>query len=422
MLVRFSVENYKSIYNRLDLSFIAESLKQHEDSNLIATEYPKTNLLKSLALYGANASGKTNLIKALDFMRECVLNSALQYQPNRVIDVEPYKLLLKSQKEPSHFEIDFIAFENRYRYGFTVSRKKIHSEYLFSVLKTTEKLLFNRIDNEIEFGQSFSEGYGKESFVKPASLFLSTLAQLNGTFSSQIIEWFNNLTIITDYNYPSFTGYTAQLIKEQQHSEFILKVFKAVGLDFEDVEVKTVNIDDNLMQFLSLDLRDLVKKNLPQQLQVFTRHKVLDLNGQEVGFVDFDLKQESAGTQKFFAIAGPIINSLLNGYPIVIDEMDARLHFKLVFFLVQLFNSKRYNPFGGQLIFSNHMLDLMDRELLRRDQILMVSKTKTGTEITSIQKEGARSDTSFKRDYLSGEFGALPDIELNQLDLFDRYF
>ena len=286
----------------------------------------------------------------------------------------------------------------------------------------TEKLLFNRTENDLELGQSFSEGYGKESFIKPVTLFLSTLAQLNGTFSSQIIEWFNNLTIITDYNYLAFTGYTAQLIKEQQHREFILKVFKAIGFDFEDVEVKTVNIDDNLMQFLSLDLRDLVKKNLPQQLQVYTRHKVVNLRGEDEGHIDFDLKEESAGTQKFFAIAGPIINSLLNGYPIVIDEMDSKLHFKLVFFLVQLFNSKRYNPFGGQLIFSNHMLDLMDRELLRRDQILMISKTKTGTEITSIHKEGARSDTSFKRDYLSGEFGALPDIELNQLDLFDKYF
>ena len=422
MIVRFSVENYKSIHKKLDLSFIAESLKQHEDSNIIHTSFTKVDLLKSIALYGANASGKTNLIKSLDIMRELVLNSALQYQLSRAIDIEPYELLIKSKNEPTTFEMDFIAFESRYRYGFTVSKKRIHTEYLFSVLKTTEKLLFKRSETEIEFGQSFSEGYGKESFVKPTSLFLSTLAQLNGTLSSQIIEWFSNLTIITDYNYPSFTGYTAQLIKEKQHSEFILKVFKAVGLDFEGVEIKTVNIDDNLMQFLSLDLRDLIKKNLPQQLQVITRHKVLDLNGQEVGYADFDLKQESAGTQKFFAIAGPIINSLLNGYPIVIDEMDARLHFKLVYFLVQLFNGTRYNPFGGQLIFSNHMLDLMDKDLLRRDQIILVSKNKEGTKASSIHKLGARSDKSFKRDYLGGEFGALPDIKLNQLDLFDEYF
>jgi AAA15 family ATPase/GTPase len=419
MIIRFSVENYKSIHKRLDLSFVAESLKQHEETNIIYTDYPKTNLLKSLALYGANASGKTNLIKGLGFMREFVLNSALQYQPNRVVDVDPYKLIISSQKEPSHFEVDFIIFENRYRYGFSVSKEKIYTEYLYSVLKTTEKLLFNRIEDEIEFGISFSEGYGKESYVKPASLFLSILAQLNGTISSMIIEWFTNLVIVTDYNYPSFTGYTARLIKEKKHREFILKVFKAVDLDFEDVDVKTVNIDDNLMQFLSLDLRDLIKKNLSQQLQVFTRHKVYDLKGQDVGFVDFDLKHESAGTQKFFAIAGPIINSLLNGYPIVIDEMDSRLHYKLVYFLIKLFNSKRDNPYGGQLVFSNHMLDLMDRDLLRRDQIILISKTRKGTEITSIHKQGARSDKSFKRDYLSGDFGALPNIELNQLDLFE---
>lgn len=419
MLIKFSVGNYKSIYKKLDLSFIAESLKQHENTNVIKTDFIKTNLLKSLALFGANASGKTNLIRALDLMRDLVLSSALHYHPNRTIDVEPYKLLLKSKQEPSFFEIDFIANENRYRYGFTVSSSKIHKEYLYSVLKTTEKLLFDRNENIINFGPSFSEGYGKESFVKPLSLFISTLAQLNGTLSSQIIEWFNNLTIITDYNYPSFTGYTAKLLQRKQQNVLLLKVFRAAGLDFEGVEVKTVNIDENLMQFLSLELKELVRKNAPDQYQIYTRHKVYDLNGNEVGEVDFDLKDESAGTQKFFAIAGPIINSLLNGYPIIIDEMDARLHFKLVNFIVSLFCSNDHNPYGGQLVFSNHMIDLMERQMLRRDQILLISKTKSGTEIASIHSKGARSDTSFKRDYLNGEFGSLPDIEYSQLDLFD---
>lgn len=421
MLIRFTVQNYKSVYKPLELSFIAEPLKQHEQENLINTDFQKTSLLKSLALYGANASGKTNLIKALDFMRDFVLNSAQHNQSNKAIDIDSFQLIAKAQNEPSCFEIDFISFEKRYRYGFTISKQKVHTEYLFSVLKTTEKVLFTRVENEIECEPSFSEGYGKQSFAKSTSLFLSTIAQLNATISSHIIDWFSNLTIITDYNYPSYTGYTARLIKENKHKEFILKVFSAVGLDFDDVEIKTVNIDDNLMQFLSLDLRDLVKKNLPEQLQVFTRHKVFNLNGQVVGAADFDLKKESAGTQKFFAIAGPIINSLLNGYPIVIDEMDARLHFKLVYFLLKLFNSKKYNPNGGQLVFTNHMLDLMDRQLLRRDQILLLSKIRNQTEITSIHKEGARSDKSFKRDYLSGDFGSLPDIEFNQLGLFDEF-
>jgi AAA15 family ATPase/GTPase len=417
MLITFAVENYKSINKKVELSFLAESLKQLEKSNVINTDFPKINLLKSLAVYGANASGKTNLIKALDFMKDFVLNSSLQYNPKSVIGIEPYKLLLKTQNEPTHFEIDFIIFENRFKYGFSVDKNKIHTEYLYSVLKTTEKLLFQRIEEDIEFGVSFSEGYGKESFIKPGSLFLSTLATLNAPTSKQIIEWFTNLTIITDYNYPSYTGYTANLIKGKKNSDFILNFFKAAGLDFDGVDIKTLNIDDNLMQFLSLELRDLVKKNLPQQLQVFTTHKVYNLKGEIVGTVDFDLKEESAGTQKFFAIAGPIINSILNGYPLIIDELDARLHYKLVHFIVHLYNSENHNKFGGQLMFSNHMLDLMDKELLRRDQILLVSKTKSGTEITSIHKEGARSDKSFKRDYLSGEFGALPGINLNQLDL-----
>lgn len=421
MIVNFAVQNYKSIYQRLDLSFVAESIKQHEEDNLIETNY-QINLLKSLAIYGANASGKSNLIKALTFMRDFVLSSASHTTPDQKIHIDPFKLLIKSQNEPSYFEIDIIVNELRYRYSFELFKNKIEKEILTSVLKTTEKVLFRRTSNQVEFGASFSEGYGKERFIKSTTLFLSTLAQLNATFSSQIVEWFSNLLIINDFNYPSFAGYTARLIKQNQHSEFILKVLRAGGLDFEGVEIKTVKVTDTITQFLSQELNELVKKNYPEQYQVYIRHKVLDLDDNEVDYVDFDLKEESAGIQKFFAISGPLINSLLNGYPIVIDELDARLHFKLVEFIVKLFNSKRFNPFGGQLVYSNHMLDLMERQLLRRDQILLLSKERQQTKITSFYKQGARSDKSFKRDYLNNEFGGIPDVEFNQLDLFDNFF
>jgi len=418
MLINFKVQNYKSIYKQLDLSFIAESIKQHEEDNLIGTDY-QINLLKSLAIYGANASGKSNLIKALTFMRDFVLSSIPKNETDHRILVDPFKLLIKSQNEPSLFEVEMIVNEKRYKYGFELSKNRIEKEYLISTLKTTEKSLFTRVKDEVEFGVSFSEGYGKEKFIKPTKPFLTTLTEVNGTFSTQISEWFSNLLIINDFNYPSFTGYTAKLIKQHQHSEFILKVLRTGGLDFEGVEIKTVKITDTLSQFLSQELNEIVKKNYPEQYQVFIRHKVMDLDDIEVGHVDFDLKEESAGIQKFFAIAGPIINSLLNGYPIVIDELDARLHFKLVEFIVKLFNSKRFNPHGGQLVYSNHMLDLMERELLRRDQILLLSKEQQQTKITSLYKQGARSDKSFKRDYLNREFGGIPDIEFNQMDLFD---
>lgn len=419
MLIKFSIQNFKSIYERLDLTFIAESIKQHEIDNLIKTDF-QINLLKSLAIYGANASGKSNLIKALTFMRDFVLNSASRKGPEENINIDPFKLLLKSQNEPTLFEVDIIVNEKRYKYGFELSKNNVEKEYLLSILKTTEKPLFIRTKEDIELGVSFSEGYGKEKFVKPKTLFLSTLSQVNTPISSQITEWFLNLLIINDFNYPSFTGYTAKLIKQNQHSDFILKVLRTGGLDFEDVEIKTVKITDTLTQFLSQELNDLVKKNYPEQYQVFIRHKVMDTDDIEKGYIDFDLKEESAGIQKFFAISGPIINSIINGYPIIIDELDARLHYKLAEFIIKLFNSKRLNPNGGQLVYSNHMLDLMEREYLRRDQILLLTKIRQQTHITSIYKQGARSDKSFKRDYLNKEYGGIPDIEFNQLDIFDK--
>lgn len=418
MIIRFTVKNYKSIYKPVELSFIAESIKQHESNNLIETDFTKTSLLKTLAIYGANASGKTNLIKAIAFMKDFVLTSTLYSQSSKSIDIEPFKLLHKSSNEPSKFEAEFIVHESRYVYGFYLTKNKIEEEYLHLVLKTTKKKLFLRRGNEIILNNSFSEGFGKENFVRPTTLFISTLAQLNGHVALSIVDWFSNITIVTENNYPSFTGETARMFQNNKSKTQLLKLFTAAGLDFENVEIKSINIDENLMQFLSLEVKELVRKNAPEQFKVFTRHKVYNLKGEQVDSVDFDLKEESAGSQKFFAIAGPIVNCLLNGFPIIIDELDARLHPKLVKFIVSLFSSAKHNPYGGQLVFSNHMLELMDRKLLRRDQILLLSKTKMGTDITSIHKQGARSDTSFKNDYLSGEFGTLPDIEFNQLDLF----
>lgn len=417
MIVCFSVENYKSIYKKLDLSFEAESLKQHA-GNLIETDFPKLNLLKALAIYGANSSGKTNMIMAMTFMRDFVLSSSQNSAIPGKIEVEPYQLLLKSQKEPSKFEMDFIVNENRYKYGFTINTKEVIEEHLHLVLKTTEKSLFERNRESIELNNSFSEGFGKDSFVRPNTLFLSTLAQLNASISSQIVEWFRNFSIITDYNYASFTSYTATLLNDSKYGSMLRRMFSAANIDLEDAHVKLVNIDDNLMQFLSLELRDILKKNLPQQYQVFSHHNVYNLKDEIVDQVEFDLKRASAGTQKFFAIAGPIVYSLYNSYPVIIDELDARLHYLIVKYLIKLFCSEHDNPHGGQLIFSTHMLDIMDRELLRRDQILLMTKSRQGSEITSIQKQGARSDTSFIRDYLSGSFGTLPDTEANQIPLF----
>ena len=137
MLINFSIQNYKSIYKRLDLSFTAEPIKQHEENNLIETDY-QVNLLKSLAIYGANASGKSNLIKALTFMRDFVLTSASRTESEQKINIDPFKLLIKSQNEPTLFEVDMIVNEKRYKYGFELFRLRVEKEYLVAFLKTTE--------------------------------------------------------------------------------------------------------------------------------------------------------------------------------------------------------------------------------------------------------------------------------------------
>lgn len=418
MIKEIIIQNYKSIKDSLRISFEPEPIREFRDSNVHTDHNYNLDFLKSIAVFGPNASGKSNIVKALGFMRGFVLDSASNHRVNQEIFVEPFKLSLKTLTMPILFEISFVKNEKLYRYGFQLNKSRVLKEWLYHSLKTKEEIYFMRDGDHLELNNNFSEGWGKEKMVRPNALFLSTVAQLNGRICSDISDWFKNLIVLTDSNISQYINFTADLYQKNRFKKYLKELFRGADFDFDDIDIKQIKASENQLIFFKEEFRNVLSDQLKHQLEIQTKRFIRDKNDEIIDVATFDLIEESQGTQKFFSLAGPIINSLMNGYPLIIDEFDAKLHPSLSTFIVELFCHKTLNPHGAQLFFVSHMTNVLSSNLLRRDQIILVSKDRThGTSVKRLYDEGIRKGSNFEKEYRNNEYGALPNTRMNQLDL-----
>jgi len=412
------IENYKSIKDRVRISFEPEPIREFRESNVYTINNYNLDLLKSIAVFGPNASGKSNIVKALSFMRSFVLDSASNIRVNQEIFVEPFKLNLKTLTMPTTFELSFVMNENLYRYGFQINKSRVIKEWLYHSLKTKEEFYFIRDEEVLKLNNNFSEGWGKEKLVRQNALFLSTVAQLNGHICSEISNWFKNLIVLTDSNISQFINYTADLYQKNRFKKYLKELFKGADFDLDDIDVKPIKASEDQLIFFKDDIKSILSEQLKNKLEIQTKRFIKDKHGEIVDVATFDLSEESQGTQKFFSLAGPIINSLMNGYPLIIDEFDAKLHPSLSTFIVELYCHKTLNPHGAQLFFVSHVTNVLSANLLRRDQIILVSKDRIhGTSIKKLYDDGIRKGSNFEKEYRNNEYGSLPNTRMNQLDL-----
>lgn len=388
MLIEFTVGNYLSFKEKKTLSLEATAIKDNPD-NVI--EEGKYKLLRSAVIYGANSSGKSNFLNALDRMRVMVMQSA-QNNSSSTIDVMPFLLSTETENKPSYFEILVLIEGIRYRYGFEADTKLIHSEWLFECKGKNEKPLFFREKDSIEVTNNFEEGKGIEEKTRDNALFLSIVDQFNGTTSKKIMSWFNMYRILSGL----------------QHE-------KEKGLTFRFLEVENLNVwIKDFLTPLSLGFQDFAIKDK----KIVTFHNKYDRNGDVIDRLEFDLlQQESAGTNKLYDLAGNITFGLKIGALTVIDELDAKLHPLLTMAIVKLFNSPLHNTNKAQLIFATHDTNLLNYGCFRRDQIYFTEKNQfESTDLYSlveyIEPDGkkVRNDRSFEKDYISGRYGAIPFI------------
>lgn len=418
MLIEFTVGNFRSLRAPQTLSMLATPIKSQNpslDENTVIQLPDNPALLSSAAIYGANASGKSNLVQALAFMKRFVMHSLKETKATGGIQVEPFRLHAATGGQPSCFEIVFIQEGKRYRYGFEVTKERVVTEWLYFVPSSREARLFEREGNDITVGSYFKEGRDLEQHTRPNALFLSVVAQFNGPIAQKLIDWFRRLGIISGVNDIGMLPFTLAQLVEGDYGQAIRELICRLDLGIGDLQVeKVVSSKPQLPDDMSDEIRQafltIMNASDAEGLSVHTIHTQYDDDGNPVGQELFDLDEhESEGTQKLFAMSGPLLDTLQKGKVLVVDELDARLHPLMTREIISLFNHKTTNPNGAQLIFNTQDTNLLDNSLFRRDQIWFVEKDQQGaSHLYSLAEFKVRNDKDYERGYIQGQYGAVP--------------
>lgn len=406
MLLEFTVGNYLSIKNKTTLSLFAVPIKEHKETNIFSTE--RYELLKGAVIYGANASGKSNFIKAMSTMRRLVLQSFEQSSVAE-LDIVSFLLSTETEKKPSFFEAVFMVDNIRYRYGFELDNHSINAEWLFESQKQTEKPLFIREHDGIEvMSRSFPEGKDLEKRTRDNALFLAVVDQFNGKIAKKIMKWFNNFITISGLKHEGYKGLTLEMLENKQTQATLLSFCKTLDLGFDDLAISKEPFDDEELARQLLTVFEGAFK-----IDIKTTHKKYDAKNKVIEQIEFDMRsQESSGTNKLFNVYGSISNVLNNGGLLVIDDLHTSLHPLLTLAITKLFNAKEYNRNNAQLIFATHDTNILNYGNYRRDQIYFVEKNKHGeSEMYSLveYKEVGKNIRKGK-DYIEGRYGAIPFI------------
>jgi len=417
MLVQFSVKNWRSIKEEQTLSLVKAKGEELVASNSFETTTPATgSLLRSLTIYGANASGKSNVIKAMRAMENIVLESASKWQQGDSIPVAPFLLDCDTKNEPSEFEVIFVASGVRYQYGFSATSERISEEWLLAFPLGRPQRWFSRLwDNENktyswEIGSSLTgqKQLWQES-TRENGLFLSTAVQLNSQQLKPVYEWFKKTLRFADPSLLS-PGFTASYCEKTEQRNEVLSFLKTADLCIDDVEVKSENFSD---KHLPIDMSEEQRAKILSEMK---GNKIADIktvhHTAQGESIPFDFEEESDGTQTIFAIAGPWLDTLKNGYVLFVDELHNNLHPKMVEYLVGLFHSNETNPNNAQLIFTSHETSILNQDVFRRDQIWFCEKNEgQATQLYPLTDFSPRKGRErFEASYLAGRYGALPYI------------
>lgn len=406
MLIEFRVKNFHSIQDEQVFSLVANNQKQHIN-NTFNIESKKLTLLKSAAIYGANATGKSNFIKAFVAMKILITKSN---QRGDKLPIIPF-LLGDNERKPTEFEISFISQSVRYRYGFSVTQDKVVGEWLFAYPNGKMQQLFLRTyDNKTkEYTYEDRNLMGEKKLWEKATrenaLFLSTAIQLNNKQLNPIFDWFKTINIGSANGFSNWLDISIKAYNTSPQQ--ILNYLKCADLDIESLK-----IDEQDVEFDKLpnELKEMITKSKNariKQVDIKTTH----LN-QQGNMIDFNMNVESDGTQKFFNFLGPILDTLYKGKILIIDELHNHLHPTMTRFIIKLFHNEKINTKNAQLIFTTHETSVLNKDIFRKDQIYFCEKQNKATKIYSMSDfKGLRKNIDYEKSYLLGRFGALPRLK-----------
>jgi abortive infection protein, putative len=429
MLLNFAVTNYRSIKERQVFSLMAVEGLPHEESLIRSKD--NIPILPVALLFGANASGKSNILRAFGMMRQMVLNS-VRLNPDDALDgYEPFLLDEESRGNNTEFEIEFITdagqnVELHYRYGFSFSGKIISEEWLYRQDRNTDEVeLFMRTEGKVQINETkFPEGKGKEDTLNGNRLFLSLIAQLNGVQSREVISWFSSGTFVTASQTEQYITLTSALLKRKEdpikdgishYADIAQRFLSNIDMGITELSIKEVSVA------LPKDVPEELKKVLPKDghtsLKVESTHNRYNKEGEIIGKEIFSIEEnESEGTQKITELLGVIVITLLSGRLLVIDELDAKLHPLLTRAIIQLFTNPKMNPYGAQLVLTTHDTNQLHLDYVRRDEIWFTEKNPVeATELYShIEFKDFDPSMDITEQYVNGRYGAIPRIKVER--------
>jgi uncharacterized protein len=428
MFLAFRVENSRSFRDEAELSMLGTRLSNGE----VVREVPwreggqPINVLPAAGIFGANASGKSNLLRAMDEMRTLVLRSFKRGTPGEEIELHPYLLGADGGRAPTRYEVDLVLGGVRHEYGFRVDSKEVLEEWARSYPNGRAVQLFHRLKNEVHLGTAQrSKGRATQEILRSNALFLSTAAATNHPLLLPLFEWFERNLILADVETRvARQVVTADLLEEDDHRDQLLSMLREADLGVTDVSRKLIDpkLKGQLEKFLDIfGLDEMRAENgeeepfeMPDLKQVRLKHRAGDDE------VELDATEESRGTMVWFGLIGLVVEALREGWVLLADELEASLHPNLVRALVTLFQSERSNPNRAQLIFNSHEVTLMGDSgegLLGRDQIWFTEKNEDGsTRLYPLTDLGPRKGEATGRRYLAGRYGATPIISVRQLE------
>ena len=406
MLIRFSFKNFKSFKDENVLDMEATSLKEHE-YNVVKTD--QVNLLKVAAIYGANASGKTNVLQAFDYMKKRILVSDDSKKNSPIDEDNVYSFMINN--EPISLEVEILAKNNKiYKYGFDVLKDSIVSEWLY--IKKINKFysIFEREKNNVTM-KSNNKISGLAN-IDERTLFLNIYSKIdkdNEDFNN-VYDWFVNANYL-DLGNPRFedfinTRISLKILSDEKYKKELLRFIKTFDSGIEGIKTTPDSIEE--------------VQNNNRVVKVELIHR-----GENNELKALPLELESNGTRKMFHLFDFFMDALRNGMVLFIDELDAKLHPLLTRYIINLFHNSETNIGNGQLIYSTHDTVNLNKETFRRDEIWFTEKNRDGvSEMYALSdyilddedgnnKSGkkVRNDATYNKDYLTGRYGAIPVLE-----------
>ncbi len=451
MLIRFSVENFLSFKDEVEFSMVAGRTRKHKDHILTSGKRNDIRLLKTGVIYGANASGKSNLIKAMSFAQDLIVEGTRKKQS---IPVIPYRFDSVTEKKTSKFQFEIKCDTSAYIYGFEVDSTRVWSEWLYEIRSASEKMLFERRTDlerhtKIKFGSIPLTAEQNQGFLdftaggtRPNQLFLAESMDRNISYFEDIYDWFRKKLVLIFPDTKPNAGIGIRFMENIEFQQKFRDILRLFDLGIDDIDLQEFDLDAETR--LPNEFKEQIKQDILEMLQESERKTIIHIPWFDIFIVVdsdnqfkaykfmtvhqvkhedrgvlFELTEESDGTQRLVELI-PALIGLLNDEServFVIDELDRSLHAHLSYAILELFleNSEHQQ---SQLIVTTHESGILDLELLRRDEIWFIEKDTSGaSSVYSLEEFAPRYDKDIRKGYLKGRFGAIPMIpNLNNVE------